>query len=153
MPTKRNNLLKRHLRFLLKAYQAEALVLQQKYKDAKAVYQSMAIAADSPIIAEQVHALGSSEGCSRKALVGQNIIAMDLIMGNLEAAKNGLEALSNAMGVGHNSEKEMPIGLLLSWVYFYIRIGDKKMALELIKRRRYLLQMFNSKGSLLKITH
>ncbi len=139
--------------FLLKAYQGEALLLQQKYKDAKAVYQGITAAGDGTATVEHVNMLNPTETMPRKAMVGLNLVALDLIMGNLEAAKTGLESLTTALGVGHGSGKEIPTGLLLSWVYFYIRTGDKKMALELIKRRRYLSHMFNSKGSLLKITH
>jgi len=140
-------------RFLIKSYQAEALILQQKYKDAKAIYQNMTMASENLVTTEHVFAINSTEIVTQKSLLSQNVVALELILGNLEAAKNGLEAVTSALGVGHGTGKELPTGLLLSWIYFYIRTGDKKMALELIKRRRYLPILFNSKGSLLKLTH
>ena len=144
-------------RFLLKTYKAEALILQQKYKDARAIYKSLSNAGDSPIFAETIHSLNVPEVCSKKTLAAQNVVSLDLILGNLEEAKAQLDILTNEAGctneVGSSNGKEIPSGLLMCWIYFYIRTGEKEMALELIKRRRFLSPMINEKGSLLKITH
>ena len=129
------------------------MILQQKYKDAKTMYKSIPIQNDIPVTVEYIHSLNEPGVSSKKAMLGQNIIALELILGNLEEAKIGLETLTTAAGVGKDSEKEIPVGLLMNWIYFYIRIGDKEKALELIKRRRNLPSMNNERGSLLKLTH
>lgn len=129
------------------------MFLQQKYKESKKVLSSAPIASDTPVKVEHVNLLNTIKQYPKKVVVQQNMIALDLITGNIDSAKTGLEEMTATCGVTNSNGKEMPLCLLLSWMYYYIRIGDKKMALELIKRRRYMSQMFNSKGSLLKLTH
>lgn len=137
----------------MKAYRAETLILTQKYAEAKALYKSAGAQSDSPVLAEPVFSLNTPEVYSKKAVVGQNVVALDLIMGNLDDAKSGLEALTTAAGAGRGTGKEIPAGLLAAWIYYYIRTGDRSTALELIKHRRYLDSMSNARGSLLKLTH
>ena len=139
--------------FTLRMYQAEALFQQQKYKESKQVLQNLTFSTDLPIQTEHVNMLNMTETYSKKVVVQQNLISLELIAGNIESAKTGLEAMTTGLGITYTNGKEMPLCLLLSWIYYYIRAGDKKMAVELIKRRRYLSQMFNVKGSLLKIAH
>jgi len=117
------------------------------------MYKSINLQSDGPVKAENMHSLNNPESYSKRAILGQNVVALDLIMGNLEEARNGLEILTTAAGAGHGTNKEIPSGLLMQWIYFYIRIGDKASALELIQHRRHLESMTNTKGSLLKLTH
>ena len=134
-------------------YQSEALFLQQKYKESKQLLQSITGISDTPVQVEHVNVTNGTESYSKKVVILQNVVSLELITGNLEAAKTGLDSLTTSMGITHANGKEMPLCLLLSWIYYYIRTGDKKSAVELIKRRRYLSHMANSKASLLKITH
>ncbi len=141
-------------RFTLKMYQAEALFLQQKYKESKQVLQTLASVADSPVQVEHITTMSGTETYQKRVVVQQNVVSLDLVTGNLDAARTGLEHLNASLDITSTNGKELPPCLLLSWIYYHLRTGDKETALELIKRRRYLKSMTNARGgSLLKLTH
>lgn len=129
------------------------LILEEKYGEAKTLYKSVNPQNDSPVLTEVVYSLNTPELHSKTSVIGLNVIALDLIMSNLEEAKAGLEAMTTAAGAGRGTGKEIPSGLLNAWIYFYIRTGDKASALQLIRHRRYLETMTNARGSLLNLTH
>lgn len=134
-------------------YKAEALFLQQKYKESSQVLEKSPPGGEGNFNVEHVYLQSSTEQCPKNVLLQQNFVSLELIAGNLANAKQKLEEMTTALGITPVNGKEMPNHLLLTWVYYYIRIGDKKMAAEFLKRRRYLLPLFNSKGSLLKLTY
>ena len=109
--------------------------------------------ADTTVKVEHVSLLNSMEQYPKKVVIQQNLLCLELILGNVEAAKSTLDGITSTLGITPANGKEMPLCLLLSWIYYYIRIGDKKMAIELVKRRRYLASLFNAKGSMLKLTY
>ncbi len=137
----------------MELYKAEALFLQQKYKECKQILQAINVTSDVPVRVEHVSLQSSMEQYPKKVVVHQNLLCLELISGNVETAKTILEGITTSLGITPSNGKEMPLCLLLSWIYYYIRVGDKKMALELVKRRRYLSNLFNAKGSMLKLTY